>query len=120
MDVTELRVYQQAMRAFSLIEEIAEKLPHELVDTKRQILRSSKAVAPLIAEGYGRKSSQKEFRRFIIEAMSTSDETITHLRTIAKSKFNTVAISKLKEAAEVYKSISKQLNKFASVLKVSV
>ena len=117
MDVSQLRVYRKALEAFLLIEELAKNLPYELADTKKQILRSSKAIPPLIAEGFGRKRSQKEFHRFIIEAMSTSDETITHLRIVAKSSFNTVPMAKLKTAAEVYKSISKQLNKFASAIK---
>ncbi len=117
MDVTKLRVYRETLNTFRLIEEIAKNLPIELFDTKRQILRSAKAIAPLIAEGFGRKRSQKEFHRFTIEAMSTSDETVTHLRTIAKSIFNTIPMEKLKMVAEKYKSISKQLNKLASTIK---
>ena len=119
MDVTELRVYKQSLSAFLLIEEIAKQLPKELSDVKRQILRCSKTLAPLIAEGFGRRISQKEFGRYTVQAMSSSDETITHLRTIALSKFNTVSINQLKEAADVYKSISKQLNKLFSSIKKS-
>ena len=110
----------QSLEAFPLIEDIAKKLPPELKDTGRQVLRSSKAIAPLIAEGFGRRRSQKELYRFVIDAMSTSDETVTHLRTIALSKFNTISISEVKEAAEIYKSISKQLNKFASTIKSKI
>ncbi len=110
----------QSLEAFPLIEEIVKKLPPELRDTGKQVLRSSKAIAPLIAEGFGRRRSQKELYRFAIDAMSTSDETVTHLRTIALSKFNTVPIDQLKEAAEIYKSISRQLNKFASTVKSKI
>ena len=117
MDVTKLRVYKQALESFRLIEEIAQILPRDLFDTRRQVLRSSKAIAPIIAEGFGRKRSQKELYRFIIDAMSTSDETITHLRIIALSKFNNVPIVELKRIALAYKSISKQLNKLASTIK---
>ena len=115
--MSQLRVYQQALRAFVLIENIAARLTRELYDVKRQILRSSKAIAPILAEGFGRKRSQKEFHRFIIEAMSTSDETITHLRIIALSRFNTITIEELKNAAEEYKSISRQLNRLSSKVK---
>ena len=117
MDVTKLRVYKHALESFQLIEEIAKVLPRDLFDTRRQILRSSKAIAPIIAEGFGRKRSQRELYRFIIDAMSTSDETITHLRIIALSKFNNVPITELKRIALTYKSISKQLNKLASTIK---
>ncbi|MBI2622938.1 MAG: four helix bundle protein [Candidatus Levybacteria bacterium] len=117
MDVTKLRVYKQALEAFQLIEKIVKDLPLELFDTKRQILRSSKAIPPLIAEGFGRRRSQKELYRFVIEAMSSSDETITHLRIIAKSLFNKIPMEKLRTTAGVYKSVSKQLNKFASTIK---
>ena len=67
MDVTDLRVYQNALTAFKEIEKLIKDLPHELADVRRQILRSAKCIPPLIAEGFGRKRSQKEFRRFIIE-----------------------------------------------------
>ncbi|MBI3558933.1 four helix bundle protein [Candidatus Gottesmanbacteria bacterium] len=73
-----------------------------------------------MAEGYGRKTSQKEFRRFVIEAMSTSDETVSHLRNIVMSRFNKIPIVNLKEAAEIYKSISKQLNSLASKIKENI
>ncbi len=117
MDVSKLRVYHLALEAFQLVEAIVSKLPNELRDVKSQILRSSKAIPPIIAEGFGRKRSQKEFHRFIIEAMSSSDETITHLRVIALSKFNLIAISELKTVAEVYKTISRQLNKLSTTVK---
>ena len=117
MEVSELRVYRDALRAFQLIEELAQELSPELFDTRRQILRSSKAIAPIVAEGFGKKRSQREFYRYIIDAMSSSDETITHLRTIAMSRFNKIPIEKLKKIAEKYKSISKQLNSLASKIK---
>ncbi len=120
MDVTKLRAYKQALEAFLLVEKIVKDLPEELRDTKRQVLRSSKAIAPLIAEGFGRRRSQKELNRFIIEAMSTSDETITHLRIIAISSFNKIPIGVLKNCAEVYKAISRQLNKFSSTIRSKI
>ena len=117
MEVSELRVYRDTLQSFQLIEELAQELSPELFDTRRQILRSSKAIAPIVAEGFGKKRSQREFYRYIIDAMSSSDETITHLRTIAMSRFNKIPIEKLKKIAEKYKSISKQLNSLASKIK---
>ena len=120
MDVTKLRAYREALDSFTMIEKIAKNLPVELFDTKRQILRSSKAIAPILAEGFGKRRSQREFHRYTIDAMSSSDETITHLRTIAKSIFNTIPMERLKRAAEKYKSISKQLNKLSSTIKSKI
>ncbi|MBI3577082.1 four helix bundle protein [Candidatus Gottesmanbacteria bacterium] len=120
MDVGQLRVYQQALDACRQIENIAQQLPKDLFDVKRQIFRSSRAIAPIIAEGFGRKRSQKEFHRFVIEAMSSSDETITHLRIIARSRFNTISIKQLKEAAETFKSISRQLNTLSSKVRENI
>ena len=117
MEVSELRVYRDTLQSFQLIEELAQELSPELFDTRRQILRSSKAIAPIVAEGFGKKRSQREFYRYIIDAMSSSDETITHMRTIAMSRFNKIPIEKLKKIAEKYKSISKQLNSLASKIK---
>ena len=120
MDVTELRVYQDSLEAFQTVENLVVDLPRELWDTKRQVLRSSKAIAPLIAEGFGRRRSQREFYRFIIDGMSSSDETVTHLRTIALSRFNTIPIERLKSVAIKYKSISKRLNRLSQTIKTNI
>lgn len=97
MDVTNLKVYQQALTAFLLIEELAVELPYELSDVKKQILRSSKSVIAILAEGFSKRRSQREFYRYVIDAMASSDETITHLRIIAKSRFNSTSLKRLKK-----------------------
>ena len=69
---------------------------------------SAKAISAQIAEGFAKKDSQAEFKRFLYMALGSSDETITHIRQI-KILFPNMA----KDCAlliEEYKSESKQIN----------
>ena len=105
-DVTDLNVYQHSMRLLDEINNFLDKLPKKDYDLYSQILRSARSIPALLAEGFAKKSSQREFRHFVIMAMGSSDELITHLRI---SKADTQLI-------EEYKVVSKQLNRLAQVL----
>ncbi|HET6527621.1 MAG TPA: four helix bundle protein [Balneolaceae bacterium] len=54
----------------------------EMYETGSQIRRSSKSIRSNIVEGYGRRMYKNEFIRFIIYALSSTDETIDHLETL--------------------------------------
>src|ERR1043166_684 len=114
MDVSDLRVYQDSLRAFLVVEEIAAEMSGDLADVRKQVLRSAKSIPALLAEGFARRASQREMRRYTIQAMGSSDETVTHLRIIAISRYNRVPITRLESCAELYKTISKQLNSLAT------
>lgn len=105
-DVSDLRVYQHSMRLLDEINNFLDHLPRKDYDLFHQILRAARSIPALLAEGFAKKRSQKDFRNFVIMAMGSSDEVITHLR-IAKA--NTILI-------EEYKSVSKQLNALAQKL----
>ena len=47
-----------------------------------QLTNSAKSIAPQIAEGFAKRKSQKEFKRYLEIALGSSDEVITHLREI--------------------------------------
>jgi four helix bundle protein len=78
-------------------------------------LSAAKSVAANIAEGFTKRSSEKEFKRFLKISIGSSDEVVTHLRTIY------FAVPRLqpnmKELAEEYKILSKRLNKLHSIWK---
>ncbi len=108
-DVSDLRVYQHSMKLLAVINDFLDHLPRKDHDLFHQILRASRSIPALLAEGFAKKSSQRDFRNFVVMAMGSSDEVITHLR-IAKAD-NTLI--------EEYKSVSKQLNSLAQKLKSS-
>jgi four helix bundle protein len=77
----DLDVYK---RAFSVSKEILfyliPRLPaNEKFGLADQMRRASKAIPALIAEGYAKKSQQKGFQRYLIDAMGEANEMIVHL-----------------------------------------
>jgi four helix bundle protein len=112
-DVRDLEVYRLALTLLKKLYLFLRKVPKSEYDSVRQCKRASKGIPAHIAEGFAKRSSVLEFKRFLKIAIGTSDEIITHLRTIA------IAVPKLtqeaKELAEEYKILSKKLNKLHSV-----
>ncbi len=76
-----------------------------------QIRRSSKAVATLIAEGYGRRRYKADFIKFLIYAQAECDETIVHLDFLFETESfkDENVYNKLKTE---YDSLSKRISKF--------
>ena len=68
-DVLDLEVYKRALSALKLIYQIIDQLPKEYFSLKQQILSSAQSIPPLIAEGFAKKSYEKEFKHFLRMAM---------------------------------------------------
>jgi four helix bundle protein len=111
-DVTELRVYQRALNILPSIHKLALQLPREYRSLMMQIIASAQSIPPLLAEGFAKRSSLKEFKRFARMALGSSDETITHAREIyIISKVHFLIDKNLCiQIGKEYKIISKQLN----------
>lgn len=111
-DVTDLKVYQRALKALKLIYKLAKQIPLTHQRLRTQIVNSAEAVPPLIAEGFAKKDSAKEFKRFLKIALGSSDETITHSREIYLLSEMIGPIDKdlCVKVGKEYKIISKQIN----------
>ena len=110
----DLQVYQESYELAVIANKALLKLPSfEKFDLVSQMRRASKSIPANIAEGFAKRSSELEFKRFLKIAIGSSDELISHLRTVA------IAVSRLheeaKELAEEYKTLSKRLNKLQSI-----
>jgi four helix bundle protein len=107
-DVMDLEVYRLALQLLKKLYLFLRKIPKSEYDTVRQCKRAGKGIPAHIAEGFAKRSSELEFKRYLKIAIGTSDEIITHLRTIA------IAVPKLTDEAKVlaeeYKILSKRLN----------
>ena len=68
-DVTDLRVYQRATKALSDVYKLTDQIPKKHYRLRNQFINSSEAIPPLIAEGFAKKESIKEWRRFLRMAM---------------------------------------------------
>ncbi len=116
MDVTELRVYSKALELLPKIYDLAKQLPKSEFKLRSQLCNSAKAISAQIAEGFAKKDSQVEFKRFLLMALGSSDETITHLRQIRLLKF-AVDIELCILLMEEYRAESKQINSLVQKLK---
>lgn len=107
-DVTDLEVYVESLRLLKKLYLLLRKVPRSEIDTVRQCRKCGKSIPANIAEGFAKRASSKEFRRFLKIALGSSDELITHLRTLV------IAVPRLmseaKELALEYKVLSKRIN----------
>lgn len=112
VDVKDLNVYCRALKNLDLIYRLAKQLSLTHIKLKKQIISSAESIPALIAEGFAKRVSEKEFKRFLRMALGSSDETITHLREIyLLTKHNSYIDKELcAELGKEYKIISKQLN----------
>ncbi len=71
----DLKVYQKAYQVSPGIHEMSLKFPQfEKVELGNQIRRASKSIAMNIAEGFGRRGSVADFKRFLVMALGSCDE----------------------------------------------
>src|SRR3990167_11191337 len=81
----ELEVYKEATDLAIEIERLIRSFPkHEQFLLVDQMRRASRAIAPLIAEGYAKRSSLKTFQKFMRDAMGEANEMICHLEVACR------------------------------------
>lgn len=76
----DLEVYKESLELAIEIDKLLKTFPKDekflLID---QMKRASRAIPPLIAEGYAKRESLKEFQKFLRDALAEANEMITHL-----------------------------------------
>ena len=107
VEINDLRIYQLALELLKETFDLGSKFKPIDWDMTRHIKKTATQIAPAIAEGYAKKSSPKEFKRFLQIAMGSSDEMVTHLRQIKIIGCND---SKVDHLIENYRTLSKQIN----------
>ena len=117
MDVTELRIYKNALELLPRVYELAKQLPRTEFELRSQLCNSAKAVSAQIAEGFAKKGSQVEFKRFLLMALGSSDESVTHLRQINLLKFYGVDLNLCSSLISEYQSESRQINSLVQKIK---
>lgn len=110
----DLEVYQRSYEAALELHKLTLKFPpFERSELGGQLRRASKSIPLNIAEGYGRKKSPEDFRRFLVIALGSCDE-VSVLLDFAHD----LAYLPEKEYArfkEVYERIGKGINKLSQV-----
>ena len=85
-------------------------LPKDEFKLKNQLTGSAKSIAALITEGFAKRRSEKEFKRFLGMALGSSDEVITHLRQIKLIAFTAIKSETCDALVKHYRIVSKQIN----------
>jgi four helix bundle protein len=108
-DVTDLEVYVLSLKLLKELYAFLRKVPRSEYDTVRNCKRAGKSIPTNIAEGFAKRSYIAEFKKHLKICIGSSDEVVTHLRTIA------ITVPRLteeaKQLAEKYKVLSKRLNR---------
>ena len=76
----DLKVYQESYELAVIVNRSILRLPNSekyaLVD---QMRRASKSIPANIAEGYAKRLSEKEFRRYLFSAIGSGNEMVVHI-----------------------------------------
>lgn len=106
----DLEVYRRAIESVSRVYQLLRGFPeYEKYELASQLRRASCSVPCNIAEGYGRKKSLKEFKKFLTIAQGSANEVIV-LIDIAK-RLGYVCGESVDALQEEYRIIVRQLYK---------
>jgi len=76
----DLKVYQESYELAVLINRSILRLPNsEKYDLVDQMRRASKSIPANIAEGYAKRLSEKEFKRYLLSATGSCNEMFVHI-----------------------------------------
>lgn len=84
----DLEVYKESFSLSLEIENIIRSLPSdEKYLLSDQMRRASRAIPALISEGYAKRQSVKEFKKFLRDALGEANEMINHLALVKAKKY---------------------------------
>ena len=76
----DLRVYQESYELALIVNRAILRLPNsERFDLVDQMRRASKSIPANIAEGYAKRLSEKEFKRYLFSAIGSCNEMVVHI-----------------------------------------
>ena len=114
-----LEVYEKSYKAALAVYRMTEGFPkEELYGIQGQMRRASLSIPLNIAEGYAKRESQQEFKRFLMMAMGSSNE-MSVLLDFAKD-VGYLKDSQHTKAAKEYDEISKMLNSLVQAVRKQV
>ena len=111
-----LEIYRRSYKAAKAVYEITSRYPkEELYGITNQMRRSSLSIPLNIAEGYAKRESQNEFKRFLMMAIGSSNELLVLIDFSKDMGF--INKETRDDAKNEYVEISKMLNVFIQRLK---
>jgi four helix bundle protein len=105
----DLRVYQQSYELGKQMHRLTKTFPkEEQYELGSQLRRASISIALNLAEGYGKKQSSADFKRFILMAMGSCNEVQVLLDYV--KDFHYIVETEHQRYWEAYDQLGKQLN----------
>ena len=115
MGYRQLQIYERSYKAALAIYRMTRELPEtEKFALTSQMQRASTSVALNIAEGYAKRSSQEEFKRFLMMALGSANE-MSVLIDFSKD-LGYITEEQYEKASKEYDEIGKMLNKFVQTV----
>ena len=115
----DLKVYERSYKAALAIYRLTENFPkEEKYGITSQIKRASISIPLNIAEGYAKKESQQEFKRFLMMAIGSANE-MSVLIDFAKD-LNLINAEQHRKANAEYEEIGKMLSGMIKAIKSKV
>ena len=115
----ELKIYKRSYKAAKAIYEMSRKFPEEeKYGITNQIRRASLSIPLNIAEGYAKRESQEEFKRFLKMALGSTNEILVLLDFSKDVKY--IGEETHSKAYAEYEEIASMLNGFIQSIKAGV
>ena len=104
----DLRIYQNSYKLALEIHKTVQNLPkEERYEISSQIKRAALSIPLNIAEGYGKKSSKRDFKRFLSIALGSCNETLVLIDFI--KDLNYISEKEHREYIERYTRVGRQI-----------
>ena len=111
MGYKQLQIYERSYKAALAIYRMTKEFPEtEKFALTSQMQRASTSIALNIAEGYAKKGSQEEFKRFLLMAIGSANE-MSVLIDFSKD-LGYITEGQYEKASKEYEEIGKMLNSF--------
>ena len=114
-----LQIYERSYKAARAIYEMSKTFPQEeMYAITSQIRRASLSIPLNIAEGYVKRESQQEFKRYLMMAIGSSNEVSVLLDFVKDLGY--IQQEQYEKARREYEELSKMLNSFIQTTKSNI
>ena len=114
-----LQIYERSYKAARAIYEMSKTFPQEeMYAITSQIRRASLSIPLNIAEGYVKRESQQEFKRYLMMAIGSSNEVSVLLDFVKDLGY--IRQEQYEKARREYEELSKMLNTFIQTTKSNI
>ena len=115
MGYRRLKVYERSYKAGLAIYKFTKKYPDtEKYGLVSQMQRAGTSIPLNIAEGYAKRSSQEEFKRFLLMAIGSANE-MSVLLEFSKD-LGYITKDEYEKASKEYEEIGRMLNRFIKTI----